>query len=80
MSSQIRLYADDILLFRQIHSIEDSLILQRDLDAIMKWSENWNMFFNFSKCVHFKITNKRTTTDFTYFVKQHQIHQSRNAT
>jgi len=41
---QIHLYADDILLFRQIHSIVDSLALQRDLNAIMKWSEDWQMF------------------------------------
>ena len=60
VNSQIRLYADDILLFRQIHSIEDSLVLQRDLNALMKWSEDWQMFFNFSKCVHLKITNRLT--------------------
>ena len=61
VNSQIWLYADDKLLFRQIHSIEaqivqpsmtkDSVTLQRDLDAIMKWNEDWKMFFNLSKCV-----------------------------
>ena len=80
VNSHIRLYADDILLFRQIHSIEDSLALQRDLNAIMKWSEDWQMFFNFSKCIHLKITNRILTTDSTYFMKQHQIHRTNNAT
>ena len=42
----------------------------------MKWSEDWKVFLN----LYLWITNKRTTTDFTYFMKQHQIHQSRNAT
>ena len=69
-----------MLLFRQIHSTEDGLVLQRDLDAIMKWSEDWQIFFNFSKCVHLKITNRITTTDSTYFMKQHQIYRSTNAT
>jgi len=28
----------------QIHTTEDSLVLQRDLNTIMKWSEDWQMF------------------------------------
>ena len=32
------------------------------------------------KCVHLKITNRILTTDSAYFMKQHQIHQSKNAT
>jgi len=36
VNSQIRLYTDDLLLFRQIHSIVDSLAVQRDLNAIMR--------------------------------------------
>ena len=77
VNSQIHLYADDILLFRQINSIEDSLALQRDLNAIMKWSEDWQVLF---KYVHLKITNKRLTTDSTYFMEHHQIHRTNNAT
>ena len=45
VNSQIRLYADDILIFRPIYSNEDTLALQRDIDTIVRWSEDWQMFF-----------------------------------
>ena len=80
VNSQIRLYADDILIFRPIYSNEDTLALQRDLDAIVRWSEDWQLFFSLSKCVHLKITNRILTTNSTYFMKQHQICRSNNAT
>ena len=38
------------------------------------------MFFNLSKCVHLKITNRILTTNSTYFLKQHQICRSTSAT
>ena len=37
--------ANDVLLFRQIHIIEDCLALHRDLNAIVKWNEDWQVFF-----------------------------------
>ena len=45
-----RLFADDCLLYRPIHSLEDQLILQRDLDALQRWTELWGMRFNPKKC------------------------------
>ena len=45
-----RLFADDCLLYRPIHSLEDRLILQCDLDALQKWTEPWGMWFNPKKC------------------------------
>ena len=44
-----RLFADDCLLW-PIHSLEDQLILQRDLDALQRWTELWGMRFNPKKC------------------------------
>ena len=40
------------------------LKMQRDLDAIMKWSEDRKMFFNFGKCIHLKITNQKNNNSF----------------
>ena len=42
VNSQIQLYADDILIFRPIYSNEDTLVLQRDLDAIRHVHTNSN--------------------------------------
>ena len=46
----VRLFADDCLVYRQIHSISDQLILQRDLLALQSWALKWGMRFNPKKC------------------------------
>ena len=38
VTSQVRLFADDCLVYRLIVSIEDQILLQKDLDALDKWS------------------------------------------
>ena len=38
VQSKIRLYTDDVILYRNIHSIEDCYELQRDLDLLTQWS------------------------------------------
>lgn len=46
----IRLFADDCLVYRKIHNLQDQDVLQRDLNALEKWSQTWGMRFNPSKC------------------------------
>ena len=52
--SQIRLFADDCLVYRLINSINDHQILQRDLNTLIEWSKKWQLEFNvrFSRCLH----------------------------
>jgi len=50
VKSQIRLFADDCLLYRPVKCIEDSLALQRDLASLEKWSDSWGLSFNAQKC------------------------------
>ena len=47
-----RLFADDCLLYRVIKTMQDQLILQRDLKSLEHWSLKWGMRFkaNASKC------------------------------
>ena len=49
-SSQVRLFTDDCLLYRQIRSQSDSLALQQDLSALEGWGKDWGMRFNPGKC------------------------------
>ena len=35
---------------RAIHTIEDQIQMQRDLDELQNWSETWGMHFNAKKC------------------------------
>ena len=46
----MRLFADDCLIYREINSPDDQLILQRDLTALQDWADRWGMKFNPSKC------------------------------
>ena len=37
-------------LYLQLKSVEDCNNIQQDLDEIVKWSDAWQMSFNFEKC------------------------------
>ena len=50
VQSQIRLFADDCLLYRPICDVSDSVALQRDLSSLESWSEAWGLRFNAQKC------------------------------
>ena len=64
--TNIRLFADDCLLYRVIKSSTDTDILQKDLSSLMDWAEKWQMSFNSSKCKTLRITTKRSPIHHTY--------------
>ena len=43
-------FADDTKLFTKTKEIGDKQNLQDDVDKLVKWSEKWQMLFNFGKC------------------------------
>ena len=57
VSSKVRLYADDVLIYNTIHSKEDCLMLQEDLNSLQLWANKWQMMFNTDKCELIRITN-----------------------
>ena len=50
VTSKVRLFADDCLLYRPIHNANDQLALQRDLDPLVEWSDKWGLEFSTKKC------------------------------
>ena len=50
VSSSVLLFADDTKIFRQVATKDDALELQKDIDALSKWSEAWLLKFNTKKC------------------------------
>lgn len=48
--SNIRLFADDCLVYRAIKGQEDNNLLQKDMDSLHRWSQTWQMEFNVDKC------------------------------
>ena len=59
VSSSVRLFADDCLLYREIKSAQDQVILQRDLVSLEEWGIKWGMRFNASKCNVLRITRSQ---------------------
>ncbi len=43
-------FADNNILFRKNKDIGDKKKLQDDIDKLVRWSEKWQMLFNFGKC------------------------------
>ena len=64
--SEIRLFADDILLYRPIKTSNDHRILQNDLNPLTKWADRWLMEFNIPKCKIMQITTHYNKSNFTY--------------
>ena len=67
IGSNIRLFADDCILYRTIKTPEDHQALQHDLNTLHKWSVDWQMAFNVKKCFSLSVTKKRKhKSQFTY--------------
>ncbi|XP_055496363.1 uncharacterized protein LOC129700131 [Leucoraja erinacea] len=50
VTSMTRLFADDCWLYRLIKLADDKDALQKDLDTMVEWLQQWGMQFNPSKC------------------------------
>ena len=59
MESQICLFADDCICYRQIESIEDKLKLQKNNDQLGKWARKWGMIFQPAKCNMMQLSRKQ---------------------
>jgi hypothetical protein len=70
MKCQIRLFADDTKLWKEIATKEDSLELQLDLDNLMRWSNIWQLKFNAAKC---KVMHVGHTLETSYFLRVDDI-------
>ena len=64
VTGKILKFADDTKLFTKIKEIGDKQNLQDDIDKLVKWSEKWQMLFNFGKCKCLHIG--RGNTSMTY--------------
>ena len=62
-SSNILLYADDTKLYREIHCVADSEILQADITALNDWALENKMKFHPDKCNVLTVTLKKNDMD-----------------
>ena len=69
ISSKMRLFADDNIIYRKIRNNTDHTTLSDDLHRLDQWAEEWQMFFKPEKCYVMNITNKHTTSRHQYKLK-----------
>jgi len=58
VSSTVWMFADDCLLYREVHSVQDTKRLQDDLDSLQAREHDWLMEFNPSECEAITFTKK----------------------
>ena len=63
-SCEISLYAEASKLFREISSVTDCQLVQKDLDSVCLWCETWHHKFNADKCCIMTFTNKKKYLSF----------------
>ena len=73
VQSQIRLFADDSILYIELKSTDFPLILQHNLDQLYHWSKAWQMEFNVTKCYVMSFTRKKSPTKTNYFLNEIQL-------
>ena len=59
IDSEIRLFANDCVCYREIKGTEDTVKLQEDIDRLGCWARKWGMRFQPVKCNIMQITRKR---------------------
>ncbi|KAK3095084.1 hypothetical protein FSP39_010107 [Pinctada imbricata] len=71
VTSQVRLFADDCLLYRPIKCIDDQIKLQQDLESLELWALDLGMRFNASKCYLMSIARSKHPHQFRYTLDNH---------
>jgi len=79
LEGNIYLYADDAKLFKIIRSKEDNKCLQKAVDHLKDWSDNWLLKLNINKCnvVSYCI---RDSLDTSYYISDNGIDHKLNKT
>ena len=73
ITSQVRIFADDTVVYAAISRMDDSLALQRDLDTLQTWENKRDMEFNPSKCQVLQITRARKPIPTKYFLHNQEL-------
>ena len=68
ITSSVKLFADDCLVYRTIHSSNDAIQLQEDLVQLGLWVNSWQMTLNPHKCSILHVCNKRNTVCAKYTI------------
>lgn len=73
MECNIKLFADDCIIYKEILCYEDHHTLNRQLNVINTWCEQWQMSINTSKSVSMTVTKKKNPSEFTYSLNDTEL-------
>ena len=79
VSSSVRFFANDCLLYRVIQDQQDAESLQTDLNHLQEWEREWQMVFNSDKCEHIWITNKWKVIQTPYNIHGQTLNETSKA-
>ena len=70
LSTSVRLFADDCILYTPLRTQNDSSLLQNDLLKLQKWQDKWLMKFNPGKCYTMTLATRTPTPNIYTFCGQ----------
>ena len=73
ITSNIKLFADDTLLYGLVHNSDDAISLQSDLDKLVEWAKLWQMAFNPSKCYVLRVCRTKCPFIHPYTMLGHTL-------
>jgi hypothetical protein len=79
VTSKVRLFADDCLLYREIDNANDQFVLQEDLKSLENWGTKWGMRFNATKCHIMQVSRKRNPLHTFYSLSGQILKEVREA-
>jgi len=73
VTSNIKLFADDIKTYSVINGYEDAAHLELVIDCIMKWCTTWQLLVNYSKCSVMHRGKSRINPEFSYVIANSDV-------
>ena len=73
INSQIKLFADDAVMYSEITTQSDISSFQTNTNRLSTWSSTWQMNFNLTKCNIMTITRSTVDRPACYYIKKHKL-------
>ena len=78
ISSKVKFFADDCLVYREIKNRQDQIALQKDLNLLENRGSKWGLRFNAAKCNIMQMSRKQTLIS-TQYELSGQVLEVKNA-
>ena len=77
--SDVRLFADDTIVYLTISNVGDCRKLQEDLENLERWEQEWQMEFHPAKCNVLRLTKKKNKVTYPYSLHNHILEEVQSA-